>query len=64
MSNTTSRNDARIFRWGIIAVVLLGLAVFTPLAFAYGNAAAYFLIEIALAAGLVAWYEMRKRRRE
>jgi hypothetical protein len=61
MSDLTTRNDNRLFRWGVIFLVVIGLGVFTPLAWAFGNAPAYFFIEMLLAAGLIAWRYARKR---
>jgi hypothetical protein len=54
--------DRRTFRWGVVAVVVLGLAVFTPLAALSGTAATYFFVEMVLVAALVGWYETRKRQ--
>ncbi|KQO62334.1 hypothetical protein [Curtobacterium sp. Leaf261] len=63
MSSATPKRDLTMFRWGVVALIVLGLAVFTPLAAAFGNASTYFFIEMMLIAALVAWYESRRRQR-
>lgn len=62
MSSSSSKGDRQNFRWGVVLLVVLGLAVFTPLAAAFGNAPTYFFIEVVLIAALVAWYEKKKRQ--
>jgi hypothetical protein len=58
------RKDTQRFRWGIVALIVLGLAVFTPLAWTFGNASTYFFVEIVLIVALVAWYHSRKRQHQ
>ncbi len=55
---SASRRERRTFLWGVLGLVILGLGVFTPIAYFTGWGPYLFVIEMLL---VVAWLIRHQR---